>query len=145
MDGDTENVCKDIKLKRDPDPFCTSSQIFSMKKKSRSKNPLRPRANFRWVFMNSIPATALKRLTSKTTFSKYILIFAAYSKIPRLYALEKNTAEEVIDKWDMFESRFGKIDGFGCWDLEGISEDSGTQFTSTDFWYKYQTYGVHMT
>ena len=32
----------------------------------------------------------------------------------------------------MFQSRFGKIDEFGWWYLERISEDSGTQFTLTD-------------
>ena len=32
----------------------------------------------------------------------------------------------------MFQSRFGKIDEFGGWYLERISEDSGTQFTLTD-------------
>ena len=34
-----------------------------------------------------------------------------------------------MDKLDMFQSRFGKIDQFGWWDLERISVDAGTQFT----------------
>ena len=42
------------------------------------------------------------------------------------------TTEEVMDKLDMFQSIFGKIDQFGWWDLERISADAGTQFTSTD-------------
>ena len=33
----------------------------------------------------------------------------------------------------MFQSRFGEIDQFGWWDLERISADAGTQFTSTEF------------
>ena len=33
----------------------------------------------------------------------------------------------------MFQSRFGKIDEFGWWDLERISLDADTQFTSTEF------------
>ena len=33
----------------------------------------------------------------------------------------------------MFQSRFGKIDKFGWWDLEKIPTDVGTQFTSTEF------------
>ena len=33
----------------------------------------------------------------------------------------------------MFQSRFGKIDEFGWCDLERVSSDEGTQFTSTDF------------
>ena len=33
----------------------------------------------------------------------------------------------------MFQSRFGEIDQFGWWDLEGISPDAGTQLTSTEF------------
>ena len=44
--------------------------------------------------------------------------------------MEKITTEEVMDKLNMFQSRFGKIDQFGWWDLEIISADAGTQFTS---------------
>ena len=32
--------------------------------------------------------------------------------------MEKISTEEVIDKLDMFQSRFGNIDEFGWWDLE---------------------------
>ena len=46
--------------------------------------------------------------------------------------MEKITTEEVIDKFDMFQSIFWKIDQFGWWDLERISADAGTQFTSTE-------------
>ena len=45
----------------------------------------------------------------------------------------------------MFQSRFGKIDQFGWWDLERISADAGTQFTLTDFKEECQTCGVHLT
>ena len=67
--------------------------------------------------MNIIPSTAPKSLTSDTTFSNYLLIVYAYSKIIKLYVMEKITTEEVIDKLDIFQSRFGKIDQFGWWDL----------------------------
>ena len=39
--------------------------------------------------MDIIPATAPKSFTSDTTFSKYILIVDAYSKIPKLYGMDK--------------------------------------------------------
>ena len=38
-----------------------------------------------------------------------------------------------MDKLDQFLSIFGKIDEFGWWDLERISEDAGTHFTSMEF------------
>ena len=44
----------------------------------------------------------------------------------------------------MFQSRFGKIDGFGRWDLEGIAADAGTQFTSTEFKEECQTCGFNL-
>ena len=47
--------------------------------------------------------------------------------------MEKITSEQVMDRPDMFQSRFGKIDKFGCWDLKIISADTGKQFTSTEF------------
>ena len=44
----------------------------------------------------------------------------------------------------MFQSRFGKIDKFGWWNLEIISADVGMQFTSTEFQDKCQTHSVHL-
>ena len=84
-----------------------------MKKKARSKIPLNPESPFKWVFMDIIPSTAPKSLTNDTIFSNCLLIFDAYSKIPKLYGMDKITTEEVMEKLDMFQSRFGKIDQFG--------------------------------
>ena len=131
--GDTANVWEDVELRIDPDPFCTSCKISSMNKKARSKIPLKTKAPFTWVFMDIIPSTTPKSLTNDTTFSNYLLMVDAYSKIPKLYGMENITTVEVMDKLDMFQSRFGKIDQFGWWDLERISADAGTQFTSTEF------------
>ena len=88
-----------------------------MNKKARSKIPLKPKVLFILVFVDINPSTATKSLTSDTTFSTYLLIVNAYSKIPKLYGMEKITTEEVMDKLDVFQSRFGKIDKFdgGIW------------------------------
>ena len=104
-----------------------------MNKRARSKIPLKPKAPFKWVFMDIIPSTSPKILTTDTIVSNYLLIVDAYSKIPKLHGMEKITTEEVMDKLDMFQSRFGKFDQFGWWYLERISADAGTQFTLTDF------------
>ena len=72
-------------------------------------------------------------MTSDTTFSSCLLIVDAYSKIPKLYGMEKISTEQVMDKLDMFQYRFGKIDEFGWWDFKIISADAGSQFTSTEF------------
>ena len=88
-----------------------------MNKMASSKILLKPEAPFKWVFVDILPSTAPKILTSDTTFSNYLLIFDEYSKIPKLYGMEKITIEEVMDKLDMFQSRFGKIDQFVWWDL----------------------------
>ena len=66
---DTANVWKDVELRIYPDPFCTSCQIFSMNKKARSKIPLKQKSPFKWVFMDIIPSTAPKSLTSDTNIS----------------------------------------------------------------------------
>ena len=50
-----------------------------------------------------------------------------------------------MDKLDMFQSRFGKIDKFVWWDLEIISADADTQFTLVKFKEKGQTCGVNLT
>ena len=59
--------------------------------------------------MDIIPSTAPKSLTNDANFSDYLLIFDAYSKIPKLYGMENITTAEVMDKLDMFQSRFGKL------------------------------------
>ena len=74
LSGDTANVWEDVELRIDPDPFCTSCQISSMNKNARSKIPLKPKATSKWVFMDIFPSTAPKFLTSKKTFSNYLLI-----------------------------------------------------------------------
>ena len=97
-----------------------------MNKNARSKIPLNSKAPVKCFFMDIVQSTAPKSLTSDTTFSNYLLIVYAYSNIPKLYGMEKITTEEVMDKLDMFQSRFKKIDQFGWWDLERISSDAGT-------------------
>ena len=67
-----------------------------MNKKARSKIPLKPKAPFKWVFMDIVPSTAPKSLTSETKFSNYLVIVDAYSKIPKLYGMDKITTEEVM-------------------------------------------------
>ena len=101
-----------------------------MNKNVRPRNPLKPKATLKWVFMDIIPSIAPKSMTSDTTFSNYILIVYAHYKIPKLYGMDKITTEKVTDKLDMFQSRFGKKDKFGWWDLERISADAVTKFTS---------------
>ena len=84
---------EDVDLRIDPDPFCTSCQISSMNKKARYKIPIKPKAPFNLVIMDIIPSTTPKSLTSDTTFSNYLLIVDAYSKIPKLYGMDKITTE----------------------------------------------------
>ena len=43
------------------------------------------------------------------------------------------TTEEVMEKIDMFQATFGKVDEFGWWDMERIKTDAGTQFNSKEF------------
>ena len=66
-------------------------------------------------------------------------------RFQNIYGMEEIITEEVMDKLEMFQSRFGKIDEFWWWDLERISADAGTQFTSTEFKEKWQTRVVHLT
>ena len=89
--GDTANVWEDVELRIYPEPFFTSCKISSMNKKARSNIPPKPKAPFKWVFMDIIPSTAHKSLTKDTTFSNYLLIVDAYSKIPKLYGMENIT------------------------------------------------------
>ena len=44
------------------------------------------------------------------------MIVDAYSKTPKLYGMDNITTEEVMDKLDMFQSRFRKMEQFGWWD-----------------------------
>ena len=100
--GDTANVWEDVELRAYPDPFCTSCKVSSMNKKARYNIPLKPKAPFKWVFMDIVPSTAPKRLTSDTNVSNYLLIVDAYSKTPKLYGMENINSAEVMDKLYMF-------------------------------------------
>ena len=74
------------------------------------------------LFIDLIPAISPIILTSETTFSDHLLIVDAYSKNPKPYGMKSITTEEVMDKLDMFKSRFGKVDEFGWWDWEIAGE-----------------------
>ena len=58
--GDTDNVWEDAELEIYADPFCTSCKISSMNKEASSELPLKPKAPFKWVFMDVIPSTEPK-------------------------------------------------------------------------------------
>ena len=47
--------------------------------------------------------------------------------------MENITAEEIMDKLDMFQARFGKVDEFSSWDMDRIQTDTGTQFNYKEF------------
>ena len=66
----------------------TLCQISSMNKKARSKIPLKPKAPFKWFFYGYNSINSTKTFANDTTFSNYLLIADAYSKIPKLYGME---------------------------------------------------------
>ena len=68
----------------------------------------------------------------------------AYSRISKLYGIEDITTEEVMDKLDMFQSRFLKVDEFVWWNMGRIQTDAGTQFTSNDFEEGLSVHGVQI-
>ena len=66
----------------------------------------------------------------------------AYSKLTKLYGMEKITTKEVMDKLDMFQERFGKVDEFGYWDMDIIQTYAGRQFISKEFQEGISVHGV---
>ena len=57
---------------------------FFNEQKDKSKNPLKPKAPFKWFLMEIIPETTPNVFTSETNFSNHILTVDAYSKIPNI-------------------------------------------------------------
>ena len=90
LDGDTNNLWEDIELIIYPDPFCTSCQISSMNKKARSKNPLKPKSPFKWVFIDIILSTSPKSLKSDITFSSYIFNCLCLLQNSKTFLYEEN-------------------------------------------------------
>ena len=52
---------------------------------------------------------------------------------PKFYGIENITPEEFMDKLDMFQLIFGKVDEFVWWDMVRIQIGYGRQFTSKEF------------
>ena len=94
---------------------------------------MNPKTIFKWVLMDIIPSISSKSLTKDTTFAYCFLIMDAYSQIPKLYGMENITTEEVVENLDLFQARFGKVDGFGWCYMERIQTDASVHFTSYDF------------
>ena len=70
--------------------------------------------------MDIIPAKSSKSLIKFSYFDNHLLIVNAYSKIQKIHGMENITTEEVVDKLDIFQAIFGKVDEFGWWDMERI-------------------------
>ena len=49
-----------------------------------------------------------------------------------------------MDNLDVFQSKLGKVDKSGWWDLERILSDAGLQFTSTEFKEDFQNRKFHL-
>ena len=58
--------------------------------------------------------------------------------------MENITTEGVMDKLDMFQAIFGKLDEFGWWDMEIVQTDDDTQFTYKDFQEGLSVHGVRI-
>ena len=65
-------------------------------------------------------------VTKDANFYNYLLIVDAYSNITTIYGIENITTEEVMDKIEMFQKRFGNVDKFGWWDMDRIQTDAVT-------------------
>ena len=61
-------------------------------------------------FYGYYSSNGIKMYDKGYQFYNYLLIIDAYSKIPKLYGMDIIDTEEVMDKLDMFQSIFGKID-----------------------------------
>ena len=57
----------------------------------------------------------------------------AYYNTPKRNKMENIATKEVMDRLDMFQARFGKVDEFGWWDMERIQTYAVTQFNSKGF------------
>ena len=58
--------------------------------------------------------------------------------------MQNITTEEVMEKIDMFQAIFGKVDQFVWWYMERIQTDTGTQFTFKEFQEGLFVHGVRL-
>ena len=120
MDVGTAYVCQEIDLRGDTDPFCAPCHLSTTNKKDISRTSLKSKKPFKWVVMETIRTTYSNSLTKDTTFDTHLLIVDAYSNIPKRFGMEYITTEEVMEKLDIFQAIFEKVDEFGWCDTERI-------------------------
>ena len=130
MSVNTANVWKDIEIRKIQTLLHTMSDIFN-EQKGYIQKYIKSKFTFQVDFYGYHSINSTKTFDKQDYLHNYLLTVDAYTKIPKLYGKEIITTEKVMYKLYMFQSIFGKIDGFGCWDLEIISTDADTQFTST--------------
>ena len=59
--------------------------------------------------------------------------------------MEKITTEEFMEKIDIFQVRFRKLDQFGWWDFKQNQTNAGMQFTSMEFQKGGSVRGIQLT
>ena len=74
-----------------------------------------------------------QNLNKRHYFLQLPFICGCLSVIPKLSGTENISTKEVIDKLDIFQFKFVKVDEFVWWDLERIQTYNGIQFTSKEF------------
>ena len=79
---------------------------------------IEPKGTFQIVFIEVIAAIASNSLTSETSFLIIFLLLIHTQKFQISYGTERISTEEVMDKLDIFQYGFGKIDEFGWWYLK---------------------------
>ena len=142
MSGSTAKFWHDIELRIYPDPF-SHHVIYIQWIKSLGLKIHWNQGHLSSGFYGCYSRNIIKRFHKWNNFSNCLLIVEAYSKILKLYGMERITTEEVMDKL-YFSIYNWKIEEFGWWDLEMIFADAGTRFTSTEFQEKCQTRGVRL-
>ena len=94
------------------------SDVYNEKKGYVQKS-IKAKGTFHVNLFMYYSSNSTKKLDKLGQLSNYILFVDSYLKVPKLYVMDSSTTEEVMDKLDIFQYRFGKIDEFVWWDLEG--------------------------
>jgi hypothetical protein len=118
----------------EPEPYCVSCQIATIRTANRNKHPHTPAGHpSATVFMDILHCKSSPGLTPKTSHAYCLLLVDASSRFSVIYGLPNKSTESVVHAIKEYSAAFCMADAYGFINIDRIRADAGSEFTSDEF------------
>jgi len=139
-------VWADTMVRMGPEEECVSCEISTARASNRKKEP-HTGGHYagEYIFLDILHPVVPVGLTRDSTFPFYLILVDAYSRYACIYGIANKSSACVIDTLTRYQADHGHVGNYGYLDITRIRADSGSQFTSQEFWDHCWAAGINLT